>query len=287
LVNVLSTANSRIGIFEEQGNAIFVPLRPSGTLTQSRTVGQTDANGNITFVLAPTDYPQITNYSIYVALLDNNDNIVQQENLTILDSTQVPTEKKTISNQFISDDTKIAVNAMNAIISSLFIWANGPPNPQANMFNLTVYDNGSYVISSTTSNDQIQTGAVNVFNITLRNSTDNSILAGYIEPKENIGHLLMNPIYNSSSVGYKAHNIFSRYIPTGQEFVLTPSSYPPVSAQVQLLIYDSALNQITAVNLTTDIQLEPRSGVYYEDDNLKQAINYINPIIKSLYYALN
>jgi|GEM_PF-6632576 len=284
LLSALSLPNSKVAIFEEQGNTVFIPLRLSGTITKSMAIGETDSNGNITFVLAPTDYPSITNYSLIVARVDDDYNILEQVNLTIIDSTAIPQEKKPFTG-VIDTDTKQSVNSINAIVSSLFIWANSPP--QANMFNITVYTNGSYVFSSTATNDEVQTGAVNVINVTLINSTDLAVISGLVEPKETEGHLLVNPIYQSTATGNKTHISFSRYIPTQQEFIITPTDYPPASSQAQIIVYYTNLTEAATVNLSINSLLEPRSGVSYENDDLKQGINAINPVIQNLFYALN
>ncbi|MFC1801185.1 hypothetical protein ACFLZB_01880 [Nanoarchaeota archaeon] len=283
LVDVVSTPDTKIGIFEENANVIFFPLKLSGSLTRSLTIGETDSNGNITFVVAPTRYNS-DNYSIYVAKLDNSYNIVDQLNLSVISYSAIPQEKKSFSDQDIADDTKIGVNSMIYVVNSLYIWANSPP--QANIFNFTVYENGTYTLSSSTTDDKFQTGAVNLINVTLKNSTD-QIISGYVEPKELEGLLMINPIYKSPYTGSKNHTLFNRYTPTSQEFFLTPTSYSPASSQVELLIYNSTYDAVANITMSINENLEPRSGVSYENDDLKQAISNAYFVIQNLYYALN
>jgi len=278
--------NIDVSIIEEQGNNIFVPLRMSGIISRSLSVTQTNASGKAIFIIAPTEYPSITNYSIKAGVIVD-DEIANEKELSVTNALSISYQKKALSPSTLLDNAKVAVNAMNQISNSLYIWANSvsgsdSPSPEAKFLYVTVYTNGTYEPQSL----EVQTGAPNVVYVTLKTPLG-SIVSGYVKAQEQEGYLIMNPTYNATSTGYKEHLHRFFWLPTQQQFVITPTSYGIVNSSVKLDIYDSSYSYITTVNLSINPNLEPRSGSYYNDDDMKVIINAMAAVLNSLYYALN
>lgn len=169
----------------------------------------------------------------------------------------------------------------------MYTWANSvsgsdSPSPEANILSLTVFTNGSY----TPNNLVVQTGAPNVIDVTLK-TPSGQVVNGYVKAEEDKGYLVMNPTYNSTSLGYKDHIYDLLWMPTQQQFVITPTSYGPINSTVNLEVYDSSYAYITTVKLNINPNLEPRLGSPYNNDDLKVIINSMAAVLNSLYYALN
>jgi len=169
---------------------------------------------------------------------------------------------------------------MNQISNSLYQWAN--TLKEARFISLTVYTNGTV----SPSNPTVQTGAPNVITVTLKNS-GGTIINGYVKATENNGYLVMNPVYNSTETGFKQHEHDMEYIPTSQQFIITPTSYGLVQSNVSLSVYDSSKNLIKKINLNVNPNLDPKAGSSYNNDDMKVIINSMAVVLNSLYYALN
>ncbi len=278
--------NVDVAVSEENGNDLFVPLRFNGIISRSLSVATTNSSGMAEFIIAPTEYPDINNYSIKVGVLIE-DKLVNEKDLSVDNDLSIELQKKTLSPSALLDNAKVTVNAMNQIANSLYTWANSvsgsdSPSPEANLLSLTVFTNGSY----TPNNLVVQTGAPNVIDVTLK-TPSGQVVDGYVKAEEDKGYLVMNPTYNSTSLGYKEHIHNLLWMPTQHQFVITPTSYGSVNSTVNLEVYDSSYAYITTVKLNINPNLEPRSGSSYENDNLKVIINSMAAVLNSLYYALN
>ncbi len=269
----------RVAVSEDSGNNIFVPLRLSGTISRAMSMTTTNSSGEALFVIAPTEYPASDSYSINASVVVG-DEIVKTERLIVDDASSASLTKKALEPTTLLDNAKVDVNAMNQISNSLYIWAN--TIKQAKKFSIDVYTNGTISPANTT----LQTGAPNVITISLRD-TNGNLLNGYAKAEEKNGYLVMNPVFNSTDVGYKDHVHDLLNIPLNQEFVITPTSYGLVRSGVKLYVYDSNGNYVNTVNFNINSQLEPRSGESYDNDDLKVIINSMNVVLNSLYYAMN
>ncbi len=278
--------NIDVAIMEDQGNNIFVPLRLDGIVSRAMSITQTNSSGKALFIIAPTEYPVITNYSINASVIID-DEIVKTKGLSVSNALSISLTKKSLSPSTLLDNAKVAVNAMNQIANSLYVWANSvsgsdSPDPEANLIDVTVYTNGSYSPQTIS----VQTGAPNVITVTLKTPSE-TVVDGYVKAREESGYLIMNPVYNSTDTGYKEHYHRLFWVPTQQSFVITPTSYGTIDSDVKLDIYDSSKNYITTINLSINPNLEPRSGSYYDNDDLKVIVNAMAAVLNSLYYALN
>ncbi len=270
-------ANVSVAIGEYEGNNIFVPLRSAGFVSKGMSIGLTDSDGNISYVVSPSQYPEITDYSLFAAVLEE-DEPTKFFNFSITNSLSIEYNKKSLSPSELSDNAKVAVNAMNQIVNSLYIWANN--EVEAKTMTTVVYTNGTV-----TSNLTIQTGAPNRIMINLKN-TDGSTNLGTVTISEDEGYLVFSPVYHSSSLSNVSHkHYFSES--TGTYFIITPTSYGVVDSNVTFEIYDSSHSYVTSIDAVIDSNLEPRSGSFYNNDELKVIINAMASVINSLYYALN
>jgi hypothetical protein len=271
-------AGGDVVIFEQQGNNIFIPLRQSGVVSEAVSSGVTDSHGNITFIVAPTHYPANLGYAIGAGVLYGGD-IVATKNFSITNNGSISFVKKAVSPGVLGDNAKVAVNAMNSIINSLYLWANDVK--EANQVSMTVFTNGTVVGGGT-----VQTGAPNVLNITLKDGLGVEV-SGLVKVEEDSGYLLFDPTDRPPVVGSKNHSHRYGYVGTSSKFVVTPTSYGAVSSQVNVSVFFSNLTKIREVNLSLYADLEPRSGTAYDDDAMKVIINSMNSVVNSLYYALN
>ncbi|NIA04186.1 MAG: hypothetical protein GWP09_02440, partial [Nitrospiraceae bacterium] len=275
-----SISNVTAALVEDNGNNIFVPWRLNGIVSRAMTTAKTDSDGSATFVAAPTKYGTMSSYSFI-----QNDQIIKSVRLYVDHSDSTEYVKKPIQPSVLLDNAKVSVNAMNQITNSLYIWANSAsgtdsPQPQAVKQDLTVYTNGSYTPIT------LQTGAPNVIDVTLKEPSG-VIENGYINAEENDGYLVMNPTYNQTTYAPKkrVHEFF--WIPTTQEFIVTPTSYGQANSIVSLKVYDSYYNLVANVKCNVIDSFEPRNGVSYNNDNLKVIINSMNSVLNSLYYSMN
>ena len=285
-------ANKSVIVFEENGNNIFIPKRLSGIISRGYSVATTDSNGVVQFIVAPTEYPTIDDYSIGVGIYsETTTEIIRRMNLTVANSLSIERIKKTFSPSNLLDNAKVTINAMNQIISSLYKWAN--EERRAYVYQL-VYnvDTGSYYFRNlsdyqTYPNATVKTGAPNVFTVRLEDSSGSPV-NGYVMVREKNGYLLFGPTYNPPEISEKInqHDLF--FIPPDTQFIITPTSYGDANSEITIEIYDSAKRKIGSVPLEIDKSLEPRTGgISFQDDAMKVVINAMNSVGSSLYYSLN
>jgi len=274
-------SNVTVAIMEYNGNNIFIPLRLSGVVSRAMSITATNENGIAEFVAVPTEYPEIEDYNFSVSILDKNYNILKQVNVSVLNAGSIVAEKKHINRTDLSNDAKTTVNSLASIISSLYYWAN--MEKKAKSFFITVYTNGSYFNSSPL---VFQTGAPNLISVVLK-TPSGSTVDGFVMPVEESGLLLMHPVNETSPLGKMKYRHEDVYVPTGVEFVVTPTSYPPAKSKVKLKVFDSSMNEISSIDVKIDSSLTPSGGNAYENNELKVTINSMASVVGSLYYSLN
>lgn len=284
--------NLTVGVTEENGNNLFVPLRLSGITSLTVAAGKTNSDGYVQFVAVPTEYPIISGYSIKVSILtDDLQSILKQENLSITTRGSIMGMKKPLSPAELSNDGKVAVNAINSLVSNLYEWANS--DEQALNHDITVYNNGTISPSV----NELGTGAPNVIRVRLRDWSTGGLLNGYVRIDEKQGWLVLHPPIGSESI-IGSKNRFHRefYVPTGNYFLVAPTNNPPASSDLDLLIYDAAYilianfssSQFNATNSISDEGSGVRGGYQTLSLNeFKTVVNSFASIGSNLYYALN
>lgn len=285
-------ANITVAVIENNGNNLFVPLRLNGITSLALCSGKTDNNGYVQFIAVPTEYPEITGYSISVVLLTNDlQTVLKEKNLSIAVTGSISGEKKPLSPSELSNDGKVAVNTINSLVSSLYAWAN--IDGQALNHDITVYTNGTI----SPAQNELGTGAPNIIRVTLKDAGTQIPISGYVRIEEAQGWIVMHPPYSSESViGSKTRLHREFYIPTGSYFLVSPTNNPPASSELYLLVYNSTYglvgnfsgDQFNATNSISDEGTGVRGG--YQTLNLnefKTTINALASIGSNLYYALN
>lgn len=285
-------ANMTVAVMENNGNNLFVPLRLSGVTSLAMCAGKTDDDGYIQFVAVPTEYPEITGYSISVALLDDNlQTILKEKNLSIAVTGSISGEKKPLSPSELSNDGKVAVNTINSLVSSLYTWAN--IDGQALNHDITVYTNGTI----SPAQNELGTGAPNIIKVTLKDAATGIPLSGYVRIEELHGWLVMHPPYSSEAIiGNKTRLHREFYMPTSSYFLVAPTNNPPAESQLRLFVYNSTYglvgnfsgSQFNATNSISDEGTGVRGGYQTLSLNeFKTTINALASIGSNLYYALN
>ncbi|MGM5480081.1 MAG: hypothetical protein ACQESC_01340 [Nanobdellota archaeon] len=276
-------------IGEHDGQNIFVPKRLSGYITDSYTAGTTDSQGFETFLAAPTVYPSIANYSIFVAVLKQN-NLISKELLSVASKDTLVRQSKPLTPSSLYDNAKASVNAMNQIANSLFKWSSQYLSAKKFKIEYDV-DTNSFTtydlqISDFMSNPiELKTGAPNVISTIVRQG--GLIQSDYeIRIREKEGYLIMNPYTGSSPLNEK-QRYHRQTVPASQEFVLTPTSLGSVDSNVTLQIISPTGQLVDEIDLTINPNLVYTGGIYYDDDLLKTIVNAMNQILNSLYYSLN
>lgn len=277
-------------VFEENGNNIFIPKRLSGIISRAASVGKTDSNGYVTFIVAPTEYPTIEEYSIAVGILSENE-IIRRINLTVENALSIERVKKYISPSNLLDNAKVTVNAMNQIINSLYKWANEVKKAYYYELYYFVNNNSYYFVNISDykkyDSVTVKTGAPNLFRVYLKDANGNDVV-GYVSPIEEEGYLLFNPTLNPPIIGKKYHFHEFLYVPAAKLFVITPTHYSDATSTIKLKILNEYKVPIANVSLEIDPYLEPREGgVSFSDDEMKVIINAMNSVVYSLYYSLN
>ncbi len=283
--------NLSVVVFEENGNNIFLPKLLSGKIGRGISQAYTSDEGYAYFIVAPTEYPPKSDYRIGVAVYDGI-SLQREVNLTVVNADSIVfTSKNAYLADYPSllDNAKTSVNAMSQIINSLYIWAN--QEKAAIAYDLVVYTNGTYYFVNASDNQRysdaiLKTGAPNIIKVILKDPS-NVQIPGYAMPEEKRGYLLFNPTYNADNVSQKTEINQFLDIETNTPFVITPSNYGSAFSNVSIYVYDSAKNLVNIINVTIDPNLEPRQGIYYEDDIMKTIINAMSSVVYSLYYSLN
>lgn len=287
----LPVPNVPLLVGEDAGQNLFIPYTLSGYVSEAYAVGQTDTNGYETFLVAPTVYPSITNYDIYLAVLRDEFKI-SKESLNVNSKDALITQKKSFSPSRLLDNAVASVNAMNQINSFLYTWSS--QRVEALKFKIdynvgagtfTTYDLQNSLI--TPHSITAKTGAPNVFTITVSNTGAQSPTSFTAKVKESNGYLIMNP-YTDNSPLTQTQRTHLQEVNMNQEFIITPTSLGFVSGNISIDIINSLGNVIGTYNVTVDPSLNiVNSGTYYNNDLLKTIVNAMNQVLDSLYKSLN
>ncbi len=280
---------TNIFVREQNGNDLFIPFKLAGYDSEATTIGQTDTNGEVNFIIAPTIYPPIQNYNITVGAIvdgvETSETDLYVDKFSPMDYTSKPLAPATLY-----DNVKRAVNGLDSISNTLFTWQN-PPSGSSHTKDFTIvydtiYNNFTIAQTGWTGSD-LRTGAPN--KIILNVESGGIPQSGYmVEVKESDGYLVSSP-YTSSTPFDSTTRTNEELIPQSTTFIITPTNYGSINSQVTLAILDSGGNYINNVTLTIDSNLERQSGegVVFSDDDLKKGINSIDQVIKSLFTTLN
>ncbi len=279
--------NVSIVVGEDDGQNLFIPYRLSGYISESYSVGLTDGSGRETFLVAPTVYPSITNYSLYVGVI-NNGIIGSKQEITITQKDSLVQQSKPLTPSSLFDNAKVSVNAMNQINSFLFQWSS--QLLQAKKFTV-VYElnsNSFTVVDHVSggSNMTLKTGAPNV--VTLSVTSGGIPQSGYNgRIKEQGGYLIMNP-YTASSPFTAKTRVGRQLVPTLTEFIVTPTSLGTIQPNITFEVVDSTGSTVDTLTAYIDPSLNIVSGgAFYNNDLLKTVVNAMNSVLSSLYYSLN
>ncbi len=276
-------------IFEQEGNNIFSPFKPASSEFDVGTIGTTDSNGMVQFIISPTvTQTEESVYHLKVGLYWGEDYISNVKNLTVVDTALVG-GKKSFSPSSILDNSKAAVVAMIQIEDSVYKWAL---DGKANSYIVYAYTDGTYQIFNQTdlsyySRGVLNTGGVNKLTVVLKD-TSGSEVPGYVNPKEEGGYLIMNPTYDPPVIGYKDHLNIVRNITTGASnaFVVVPSRYSVANSNFTLEVYKADGTKV--VDIPFDIDKDtavPSNAFSYQNDEMKSKITKTIQVINTLYYA--
>lgn len=275
-------------VAENNGQNIFVPYRLSGYVSTFYSVGKTDSNGRESFLVAPTEYPTIDNYSIYIGALQQG-YITSPEPLSIANPDSLVRVSKPLSPSTLYDNAKTTTNAINQINSYLFTWSS--QLLQAYKFTIQ-YDIGSgtwtVTPAHTTGNAfKVKTGAPNVVTVYVTNGGVPQ--SGYhVRLEERGGFLVMNPYTGLTPLDAKQRIADSQTLPTGQQFIITPTSLGAVQSNITLQVLNSNNKVVASLPATINSNLNiNQSGVFYNNDLLKTITNSMNQVVNSIFHALN
>ncbi len=283
--------NVTVALFEENGADIFLPYKLSGYISQGIAMANTDSNGRVTFILAPTEYGDIANYTVGVGIYQSRDNtIVKRKYFNLEDYNTILFESKELSGG-LGNNAKVIVNAMNQIVNSLYVWASKLEEAHEYILYYNT-DTGEYYFIKDNgithlSNITLQTGVPNVISVVMENNAG-QITNGLVSVKESDGYLIMNPTYNPLETGYKTHEARLRYIPTSTQFVICPTSYGNVHSKIEIDLYDENKNLLKNITVGINPTLDTSGGgIPYSSNALKTEINKMVQVLYSLYYSLN
>jgi hypothetical protein len=280
--------NTTVGAFEENGNLVFVPYF-SGIVGRGASFKKVDDNGYAQFIIAPTEYPKTSSYKLYAAAItEDGYRILKKLDLEILNSDSVVRISKQLNLTNLTDHVKVVINSINPIINSLYKWAN--EIKKAWKYEIIFYSNGTFRIKNLTDNNYypnatLKTGAPNLIKLYLKNP-DGSRFEGYGLMEERDGYLLFNPtltfdIFNSTRLS----SLYEIY--DGSNIIITPTSYADAFPTIRLYICNIYGSNVANITFNVDRDLNFVGGGYYEDDNLKTQINYMNVVGYNLYWSLN
>lgn len=276
-----------VTVGEENGQNLFVPYRFQGYVSNFYTVGITNSMGRETFLVAPTEYADVQDYSMYVAVL-YQDTLSSIEPLSVGNTDSLVQQSKPLNPAMLYDDAKATVNTLNSINNFLFIWSSQLLQAYRYTVQYDIATTDWTVSPAHTSGNtfELKTGAPNVVNVIVTNNGFPQ--SGYTARiRERDGHLIMNPYTGSAPLTGKDRVSSSQNLPTGTEFIVTPTSIGAVESNITLEIMsgDAVIASLPA-QIDSDLNIGS-SGVFYNNDLLKTVTNTMNQIVNSLFYALN
>ncbi|RME32251.1 hypothetical protein D6789_00195 [Candidatus Woesearchaeota archaeon] len=279
-----------VAVYEQGGQNLFIPLELSGIVNTAWSIGQTDGSGMEEWLVAPTAYPEVVNYTIGVAVVES-DQLVSPITLSITTYDSLPSSSKTVTPSELRDDAVAAVNAMNQIVNFLFEWASNREEGKRFRYDYetttgtwTTYIYVSplgYVASPAT----LKSGAPN--QVEVRLLTSGTPQTGSVRARERNGFLILNPRTGSTPLSAKSRAHYQT-IPTGTQFIITPTSYSFVTSNITFDLYNQGgtLLDTLTININNSLNIQG-GGASLSDDDLKATVNQMNGIINSLYLALN
>ncbi len=280
--------NISIMVGEDKGQNIFIPYRLEGYMSRAYSVGLTDNNGTDEFLVAPTVYPSIGNYTLYVGVLQEGEP-TNMEELTVTSRDALIQVSKPLAPSSLYDNAKVSVNAMNQINNYLFKWSS--QLLQARQFTVTYNVNtDSYTVSevgkSGERNLTFKTGAPNVVMVAVvEDSVPNTDYS--IRVKEQGGYLIMDP-YTAAEPFTQKTRINTQTVPSLSEFIVTPTSLGVIQSNITLQIIDPEENVIREIPASIESTLAISSGgTYYNNDLMKTIVNAMNSVLSSMFYSLN
>lgn len=291
LYSGLTVPNASVLVGEDSGQNLFIPYTLSGFVSHAYSVGKTNDQGFETFLVAPTVYPSIPDYSIYVAVL-REESKVSKENLYVTSMDSLVNQQKTLNPSRLRDNAVASVNAMNQIVSFLYTWTS--QRVEALKFkvdydvlknNFTTYDLQTSLISPNPIT--IKTGAPNVFTVTVSDTGGTPSTNFKARVKEEGGYLIMNP-YTDTSPLTKTARTHTQLANINEEFIITPTTLGFVNSNVTIEILDSSDNVIGSFEVPINANLNiDRAGSLYNNDLLKTIVNAMNQVLNSLYNSIN
>lgn len=287
-MTLLPAPNTTVIVGEDKGQNIFIPYRLEGYVSRAYSVGLTDENGEDEFLVAPTVYPSIGNYTLYVGVLID-DMPSSMEELTVTSRDSLIYVSKPIEPSSLYDNAKVSVNAMNQINNYLFKWSS--QMLQARQFTLT-YNLGtsSYTVS--------EVGKVGPRNLTLKTGAPNVILVAVLDGgmpqadysvgvKEQGGYLIMDP-YTASEPFTEKTRVHTQTVPSFTEFIVTPTSIGVIQSNItiQILNPDGTVRHEIPALIESSLAVGT-GGSYYNNDLMKTIVNAMNSVLNSMFYSLN
>ncbi len=284
--------NTTVVVFEENGRNIFLPKHLAGEVARGVSLVETDDEGYAQFIVAPTEYPALDDYSIGVAASKEGYILGRRINLTVDNANEIVFEKKHPTDESaLVDNAKAAVNWMNQIINTMYLWAN--KYEKGFVHTLICYTNGTYYFinqSDWQPYDSIvlHTGAPNVIVLQIKNA-DGSIADGYYATiEESGGFLLFNPTLNTPIIKDKTRLDIFLQLNNTKSIIVTPTSYADANSTIKMSIHKPSGETIREITFEIDRNLSPGSGgTSFSDDMFKTTVNAMNSVGYSLYYSLN
>jgi hypothetical protein len=287
----LPEEDAAVLVGEDSGQNLFVPFTLAGYITENYAIGNTNAQGFETFLVTPTVYPSIVNYSIYVAVyLD--DTILSREQLFVTEQDSLVATPKTFQPSRLQDNAVASVNAMNQIVSFMFTWSS--QRIEAFLFNidynvgLDTFTTFDLQVSAFVSNPiTLKTGAPNVISVDILNSGLTPPNDYSVRIQETDGYLIMNP-YTDNSPLTETDRRHLRAAPVSTQFIVTPTSLGFVNSTITLEVLDSSDNVIGTTTIPVNPSLNiDSSGSFYNNDLLKTIVNLMNQIVNNMFNSLN
>jgi hypothetical protein len=280
--------NASVLVGEDSGQNIFIPYRLDGYISHTYSIGLTDENGTEEFLVAPTVYPTIGNYTLYVGVFQDG-GVTSQEELFVTSKDSLIHVSKPLEPSPLYDNAKVSINAMNQINNYLFRWSSQVL--QARKYTLTYeLTTHNFTITETgrgaRNNITLKTGAPNVLFVTVLNG-------GIAEPEYNVkireqgGYLIMDP-YTADSPFREKSRMELEAISSMTEFIVTPTSLGVIRSNVTLDVLNSTNGIIATAPIFVESSLDMSAGgVYYNNDLMKTIVNAMNSVLSSLFYSLN
>lgn len=286
--NVVPNVSVLVG--EDSGQNIFVPYKFSGFVSSAYSVGRTNDEGQETFIVAPTVYPSDSSYSIYLAVLQHGKR-TSRASLDVVAKDALVTVEKRLSPSRLLDNTKASVNAMNQIVSYMYLWSSQLLQAKKFAVNYDVLGDSfttyNYQINSIVPAPiKLKTGAPNVITVQVVNTGGAPTSLYSFKVVESDGYLIMSP-YTDSAPLTQTDRTHEQAVLSGTDLIIAPTSLGFVNASVVLEVYEGS-RLIGNLSLDVDPTLNIVSGgQFYNNDILKTVVNAMNQIVNSLFNALN